>query len=214
MLTGSLTRPEIKADLYPTSHRLHMAGFDMSMVYDEFTVRAEMAYFWDRYHLRDINEVLEEYQTSEKQAEIAEEAISAGGGLRYYTEPLLEVKKDSIEYGFGMDYLMMGGNIVITGQLLTQHILDYDLNLIFNKWDTYAVGVIQLYFMERALKLEIPGIYTMPESSFFYKPSLAYNITDELKITLGAIILDGDPNNYLGEYQKNDQFYTKVRFSY
>ncbi len=60
----------------------------------------------------------------------------------------------------------------------------------------------------------MPVTYTYPQYAYMYFPSLEYNMTDNLKLTLGAVIIDGNEANLLGEFHKHDQFFAKLRMSF
>lgn len=58
------------------------------------------------------------------------------------------------------------------------------------------------------------GSYGIEYEQFLIKPSVSYDITDNLKATLAALVFGGEKDSLLGQYSDNDEIYLKVKYSY
>ena len=49
-------------------------------------------------------------------------------------------------------------------------------------------------------------------SAFFGGPELTYYPSDNVEITIGGLLLDGNSSTQFGQFSRNDEVYFKVRF--
>ncbi|MCD6569460.1 MAG: hypothetical protein J7L53_02025 [Deltaproteobacteria bacterium] len=208
----------------PRIHRFQVFGFDFSTTYGPLTIRGEWAYFDGKYYVRKTEDILREEMTMEKQQAIMTEFLReflASGGTKtrqtFYFEPQMELQKDSMKYGIGIDYIH--GDTTVSLQCIQECILDYDKakSVHFNKegLDTTFTLDIRRFFIQNTLEIDLAGAYNIEFQDILVKPLLTYSFTDNIHGTLGAILLDGKyDDSLIGQFKDNDEIFAKIRYSF
>jgi len=213
----------ISADvtLKPELYTIQMYGLDFSTTAGDFTIRGEAAYFHDRCYMRELESLMEEYFTPEENMELITQFID-----KFLHDPELKrtqtisinppfiVKKDSARYGLGADYIK--GDLTLTVQAMQEYIFNYDKKVLFNKngFDTNFTLSCKYALLDGTLEPQISAMYGIEYAQFLIKPSVSYAVTDNLKVTVYALILGGESDSLLGQYRNNDEGAVKIRYSF
>ncbi len=117
-------------------------------------------------------------------------------------------------YVLGIDYA--GANDWYANIQLSHQILDnYSREMLYmNKHNIFLNGKLRKGFWNGDLACRIKYNIGLSEKSYYINPSLLIKYFDNLEITLGMDILGGNDDTLLGYYDKNDQYYLKVKYIY
>jgi hypothetical protein len=207
--------------LKPELYTIQMYGLDFSTTAGDFTIRGEAAYFHDRCYMRELESLMEEYFTPEKNMELITEFIDKflhdPEQKRTQTisiNPPFIIRKDSARYGLGADYIK--GDLTLTVQAMQEYIYDYDKKVLFNKngFDTTLTLSCKYALLDSTLEPQISAMYGIEYAQFLIKPAISYAVTDNLKVIIYALILGGESDSLLGQYRNNDEGVLKIRYSF
>ncbi len=219
-------KTNVMAQVYvePKIHRFQVFGFDFSTTYGPVTIRGEWAYFDGKYYIRKTEDVLKEELTKEKQDAIItkflQEFISSGGTKTrqtFYIDPKIELQKDSMKYGIGIDYIHEDTTVSL--QCIQECIIDYDKakSVHFNKegLDTTFTLAIKQFFLQNTMEVDLAGVYNIEFKDVLVRPSLKYSFTDNIQGVLGVILLDGKYDDaLLGQFKDNDEIFARIKYSF
>ncbi len=80
--------------------------------------------------------------------------------------------------------------------------------------DITTVRLTQL-LMHQTLKLSFFAFYSPSDDDYMIIPELKYNFTDELSVALGANIFGGPEDTpHFGQFDKNDNIYTVIKYEF
>jgi hypothetical protein len=211
-MTPSLS---LEVDLEPRVFTIEMYAVDFSTTAGNFTFRGDAAFFKDRRYIRQIEGLIDEYFTPDMLQSMLIEVMKDPFNPHTFSfnPPVIE-KKNSAKYGLGFDYVR--GDTTVTGQVIQEYIFNYDKKLLFNKngIDTMlTLSLSQMLFGGR-LEAALYGSYGIEYRQFLIKPSVSYDITDNLKATLAGMVFGGENDSILGQYSNNDEIFLKVKYSY
>jgi hypothetical protein len=205
----------LDVELEPRVFTIEMYGVDFSTTAGDFTFRGDAAFFRDRRYIREIGGLISDYFTPEMFQSIMGKVMKDPFNPHTFTlnPPVIE-KKNSARYGLGFDYIR--GETTITGQIVQEYIFSYDNKLLFNKngIDTMLTLSLKQLLLSGRLEAALYGSYGIEYEQFLIKPSVSYDITDNLKATLAALVFGGEKDSLLGQYSNNDEIYLKVKYSY
>ena len=126
--------------------------------------------------------------------------------------PLTHVS-DTVEWGLGIDYLYEGWTPLV--QVNQTYVRDYPrVPLLISEVETRLLFVLRKSFFADRLDMELitmQGLakgYTMSISRF------TYELTDNLRIRLGYLVLAGSRQTIIGQYKSNDEGFVQLRYSY
>ncbi len=211
-ITPSLS---LDTELEPRVFTIDMFAFDFSTTAGDFTFRGDAAFFKDRRYIREIEGMINDYFDKDMLQSIISEVLKDPFNPHTFTfnPPVIE-KKDSAKYGLGFDYIK--GDTTVTGQIIQEYIFNYDEKLLFNKngIDTMLTLSIKRMLFNSRFEAAIYGSYGIEFRQFLVKPSASYDITDNLKLTLAALVFGGEKDSILGQYSDNDEIFLKVKYSY
>jgi hypothetical protein len=211
-----------KVRVEPRLYRIHVFGLDFSTTYEGFTIRGEAAYFKGKHYFRKAETIYPEVASKEQQQIIMEEFLRelfASGKTRqsFPIDPPVELKKDALKYGIGLDYVR--GDATLTVQFIQEYVLAYDddkpIYYIKDGFDTNITMAYKHFFLQNTLELTLGGLYDIQFQHYLLQPSLAYNFTDAIRGTLGAAIFQGMyDDSLLGQFRNNDEVFFKLRYSF
>lgn len=210
-----------EVNLIPQINKMNVYGFDFTTTVGSFTVRGEYAYYQNKYFNRKLNSVLQEELTQERQddiiAEFLENYINSGGALSTQTfriDPQMALQKNSMKYGLGVDYIY--GDTSVSAQFIQEYVPGFDndkpVYFIKDGFDTLLTLSFKQFFLQNTLEANLDGAYNLEFDDYIVKPSVKYNFTSSLALTIGAIFLDGkEDDSLIGQYSENDEVYAKLR---
>jgi hypothetical protein len=71
------------------------------------------------------------------------------------------------------------------------------------------------FMIHQTLRLSFFAFYGLSDRDYMLNPEVKYNITDSVWIALGGNIFGGDkPFNQFGQFAKNDNIYTQIRYEF
>jgi len=207
----------LRADitLEPRIERMHVYGMDFTTTVGSFTLRGEGAYFRGKYYNRKMDSLLADEVSRQRQEELFRgfltEFLASGGAASQQTfrfEPDLGLQLDSFKYGLGIDYLH--GDTTVSAQCIQEFIPDYDVDkpVYFNKkgLDTLLTFQVKQFFLQNTMEIDLSFAYNIEYRGILVKPNFKYRFTDDLHLTLSALIIDGPyPDSLLGQFKDNDQ---------
>jgi len=121
------------------------------------------------------------------------------------------VKKDYLHYLFGLDYTLWG--IYLSGQFIQQFILDYNEDIIQDKFENTMTLLARGIFLRETLTLELFSYIGLNNKDALIRPRIYYDISDGFEILFGANIFTGETGRF-GQYNKNDMVYAKIKYSF
>lgn len=128
-----------------------------------------------------------------------------------YTDELVPIKKDYIEYVIGVDRTF-GDNLYVNLQFIQKIILDYKKEIIEDEIQNSATLYAYDKFFNEKLIPEVRLYYNINDGDFYVTPKLTYKYTDTLEFSLGLNILEGDPYTIFGYFTNNDQAFFEVKY--
>lgn len=79
---------------------------------------------------------------------------------------------------------------------------------------TIAVRVTKMA-RQQTVQLSVFGYWGLSDEDWHLRPSVTYNVTDAVKWTLGASLVDGDrPDTMFGQFRGNSNLFTRLRYSF
>lgn len=117
----------------------------------------------------------------------------------------------------------LGNDLTLAGQYLFEHTLNYDnykraLRPGDFRWDknhhllTFRITKL---FKNQTVKLNLFTFYSPSGQDLYLRPSLAYDLTDSFKLTVGANLIWGrDDHTEFGQFEHNKNIYLRARYSF
>jgi hypothetical protein len=207
--------PDLVADVAvrQTSSGIHMTGFSASTVLGAATLRAEAAFFQDQVYLGSANELVDDAiadLSDSAVTQIADELVASGRAA--LDLPELVVRRDSVEWGVGADYLWNGFFGLL--QLNQTVLFESAPGLLIHNPSTQLTGLLRRAFLRDRLELELRGVYSLEEGDWLLFPRLSYLVSDALRVRVGFLGLGGPVNSVFGQFGSNDEFAFQVRYSF
>ncbi len=132
------------------------------------------------------------------------------------------IENPAIKYlaGFSKD---LGGDLSVGAQYLIEEMLKYsayetNLGAGEMKRDEFRHLIttrITKLFKDQTVITGLFIFYSPTDRDAYLRPSVSYNVTDTLKLSGGAnIFLGEDTHTEFGQFQRNDNLYVRVRYSF
>jgi hypothetical protein len=141
------------------------------------------------------------------------------------TVQLGEIQRDYAKYAVGLDTTLW--RIDVSGQILQQYILHYQPNIIQDQIDTVLSLFVRRTMLSNALTAQALTLYFLNDKEWLIRPRVSYNLTDQMKLSLGADLLVGTisdvgPNavalpgefHFIGFFRNNSRVYSEIQFSF
>lgn len=122
------------------------------------------------------------------------------------------VQKDYLHYMVGTDYSI--SNYSFTLQWVQKIILDYDEAIYEGGTQTSYSVWVQANLLNETLKPELLAIFSPSDEGWIARPKIAYNLTDTIIVTAGADLFAGPERSFFGQFDENDQLYTRFKYSF
>ena len=121
------------------------------------------------------------------------------------------VEKDYIHYLLGLDTTIW--NIKTSLQFIRQTIQDYD-KLIINEENEDTVTILfATDFLRETLRLELFSYVGLNDNGALIRPKISYDLTDGFQILAGFNLFNGEKGKF-GQFNDNDMFYSKIKYSF
>ncbi len=200
--------------LFPIGGRIDLAGADLSLAVRGVTLRVEGAWSSDRFIPRSVNEVLSAANlgraTAGRLPEIAA-ALASGKRVQVDLGDLFE-RRDTVEWGAGIDYRVLGWTPVL--QLNQTLILDNSTELLVNDVDTRLFLIVRKPFLAERLQTELGVLQGLERGYTTAGVRGTYTITDRLRVRLGYLLIAGSRNTTIGQFHDQDEGYIQVRYAF
>ena len=202
--------------LRPRLDRIRLLGGDATVVISDFTVRAEAAYGFGRMLPRSLADLttfdnILRALGGETGATDALQRLRNGEHVRVDLGDLF-VARDTVAWGVGADYRWRGWMPVV--QLNQTLVLRNRLRLLVADTDTSLVIGLQKTLLRERLKAQVSCIQGVVRSYTALIPTLAYDLTDDLRVKVGYLMIAGTRNSLIGQFHDNDEGFVQLRYSY
>lgn len=121
------------------------------------------------------------------------------------------VEGNYFHYMAGVSYTLAG--IDLHGQFIQKIILDHDEFFLDEQYQNMITVLIHKSVLRETLHLDLFSYIGLNDADALIRPTVAYDISDGLKATLGANIFLGD-RGYFGQFDDNDMVYVKLSYSF
>jgi len=132
------------------------------------------------------------------------------------------VENSSIKYlaGYSRD---MGGDLTIGAQYLVEQMLNYDSytanlgagEIARDEFRHLATLRVMKLMKAQTIEAVLFVFYSPTDNDAYVRPSVGYKITDRVKATVGANIFTGAyDHTEFGQFEKNDNVYARLRYSF
>ncbi|NOZ03903.1 MAG: DUF1302 domain-containing protein [FCB group bacterium] len=123
------------------------------------------------------------------------------------------VQKDFLNYMIGAE--ISPGNRFLSGQFVQEIIPDYDDQLVLNKTTDMGTILMTRTFFNETVKQELFLIYNFTDEDYLGRVRFYYYPSDGIEVIVGTDILGGKKKDTLfGQFDENDNFYLKVKYSF
>ncbi len=143
--------------------------------------------------------------------------LSAGIG-KYFevddiTVPDMVVEKTLLSYALALERDIL--DISWTIQFLQETILDYEDAITNDEVDTKLTLRGSKSNDEETLEFVVFTVYGVNEEEFLIRPTITYDITDSIKIKVGADFFEGgDKDTFFGQFDEKDRLYVELKYSF
>ena len=214
-IPGSPLEIRASTTLRQAHSTMHMTGFDWTTAIGAATLRAEAAFFQNRAYLRRGNDIGTEFVrglTSEEVVGILGDLLNPEIGRATLSLGDLFVKRDSAEWGIGVDYLWHGVFALL--QMNQTALFEDAPTLLIGDPDTRFTLVVRRSFLRERLEVEIRNLYAIEQGSWFVFPRISYLLLDDLRLRIGYLVVGGSKNTLFGQFKANDELVLQVRYSF
>jgi hypothetical protein len=202
--------------LRPRFDRIRLLGGDAATAISGFTVRAEVAYGLGRLLPRAVADLttfdnIVRALGGKLGAARALGKLHEGKRLRVDLGDLF-VARDTVAWGVGADYLWRGWMPLL--QLSQTLVLDNHLPLLLDDADTSLVASLRKTYLGERLKAEVSYVQGLVRSYTTLASTVTYNVTDDLRVKVGYLVIAGTRNSLIGQFHDNDEGFVQLRYSY
>ncbi|MFA4915525.1 MAG: DUF1302 family protein [Syntrophales bacterium] len=181
----------------PSFHKITSLGMDAAAVKDDWSLRAEAAYTFNRpFNMRQ---------------ELWGYPQAPCSGVTSLNP--VEIEKDALDYGIAADYRLFEDGL-LTIQAQQAVIFDRPATLYDHSVETILWGNFKVGWMNRKLETNINLAYNPEHGDSLVKANAYYVFTDTWKAGVTALLLDGPPQSIFGRYAENDQIMMEGVYSW
>lgn len=123
------------------------------------------------------------------------------------------VYKDAFDYVLGADYTFPSG-FYTNLQYARQFILDYPEDLSTQEIEDSLIWRMSQNFRHDTITLKTTGRYYLSTKDLLFESSFIYKITDAMTFILGYYLFEGKETGTFGQFKKNDQVFTRLKYSF
>lgn len=204
------------SSLTPRFERIQLVGADGSWEVAGFTVRGEAAWGKDRLLPRSVQELVAPDNVQRavggpaRQARIAQK-LSLGGSVPLDLGDLFATS-DTVEWGVGVDYVF--GAWMPLVQVNQTLVLDDVPTLLIEDVDTQFLFALRRAFFDERLGTEVAVVQSVSRGYTVGIGQADYDVTDQLRVRVGYLLLAGSRNSLYGQFHSNDQAFLRIRYSF
>ncbi len=181
----------------PSFHKITTLGADGATVIGDWSLRAEAAYTFARTF--NVRQELWGYP------QVLEPGV-------YSLNPV-EVERSSLDYGIGADYRLME-DWLLTLQAQQTEIFDRPASLYEKERETLLWANLKVSWLNQKVETSLNVAYNPEHGASMVRPGIVYILSDQWKVSINGLLLDGPPQSIFGRYAHNDQVEMTVTFSW
>lgn len=200
-----------QARLRPRYGRVSLVGVDLERAYDLVTLRIEAAWSRGRLWPRPAEDLLSpENLGGRLRPELASvaERLFRGETVPLDLGPLF-VRRDALQWGIGGD--VGSGGTVLTLQLDQTWILHNATPLLLTDVQTRVLASLRRDFWQERFRLEGTTVATLERPSAAVWFELLSELAPGLELRAGLLFLEGSSRSLVGQYDRNDQAFLRLR---
>jgi len=144
--------------------------------------------------------------------------VLKGEGAFYYDKRFQSADPAAEDGLVSGNYLhtMLGASYAISGvdfgfQFVQKYLMDYDSFYQDKEFQNMITAMIRKSLLRETLYLELFSYVGLDDQDALIRPSIGYDISDGLRMTLGANLFYGDSGSF-GQYDQNDMLYGKLAY--
>ncbi len=169
-------------EITPRYHRMHVLGGTFSHAIGDWVIRGELGYFSGRYFLSNASQ--------------AQDGVASS--------PELSVV-------IGLDWSGVE-DMFISVQWFESWLSDYRQGFTRPERDNSLSLLTRRYFWNDTLQAELLWIANTHDNDGLLRPSLSYELEDNLEVRAGLDIFYGERAGLFGQFDNNDRFYISFRY--
>ena len=182
----------------PDFHKISVVGLDAAAIRGDLSLRAEMAYTFNRY--LDIRRELWGYPT-----------VPSPG--IHPLNPSIEQKHDILDYGLGTDYRLFEDGL-LTFQV-QQTVIFGDVELLYErKIETILWANVKVGWMNQKVETNFNVAYNPEHGDRMSKANAWYVFSDAWKAGATYVAFTGPAQSLFGRFSRNDQAEAELAYSW
>ncbi|MFQ5543341.1 MAG: DUF1302 family protein [Nitrospiria bacterium] len=129
------------------------------------------------------------------------------------------IRRDYFKYAMGADITFMKTDF--SPALIQQYILNYDDRIIQDRLDTVLALFAKKEWVNHLWSGSLFVLYFMNDDEWLIRPRTDYKLTDQLRISLGFDLFEGDPGsalpgefNFIGFFNENDRVFMELNYGF
>jgi hypothetical protein len=122
-------------------------------------------------------------------------------------------KSDTFNLLLGADWYP-GSNWMVSGQVNDEMLLNYDHSLSREQHSWLGTLKITKKLLRETLDLTGQISTSLREKDYYLKLSVEYSLTDNMRLSSGLLLFDGDAAGTFGRYRDQDGFMVKLKYSF
>jgi hypothetical protein len=182
----------------PDFHRISVVGLDAAAIRGDLSLRAEIAYSFNRY--LDIRRELWGYP-----------AVPSPG--IHQLNPSIEEKHDTLDYGIGADYRLFEDGLLtfqVQQALIFGNVdLLYERNIETLLWTNVKIG-----WMNQKVETNLNLAYNPEHGDHMSKVDAWYVFSDAWKSGVTYVAFTGPTQSLFGRFSRNDQVEGEIVYSW
>jgi hypothetical protein len=212
-LVGTTSDPRIEAALRQRNDTMHMTGTAWARVVGPVALRAEAALFFGQAYLRDGRGLVQQSlsELTEQDLQVLLATLERDGHVSL-TPPPLVVRRDSIEWGIGADY--MWGRLLMLAQVNQIAPFESASALLTGDPGTQFTGMLRRGFLREHVEAELRAVYTTGRESWVVFPRVSFVLWRNLRVRAGYLAIGGQSSSLLGQFRENDEFVLQARYTF
>mgnify|MGYP006294852947 CR=1 FL=1 len=132
----------------------------------------------------------------------------------FLTDDLSSLERPSVFSVLGLDYLGRQ-DWYANLQLLHQHIVNHRETMLYVERDNWGLAwELSREFFRGRTELGLDGLYFLSDDSYSFNPWLSLELITALEMEIGLDVFGGSEDTLLGQYDRSDQAYVKLRYSF
>lgn len=163
----------------PEYERSHLLGGTASNAFGDFTLRAELGWFSDSYHIAQLDV-----------------SDSNDQGIHHSEE---------VSSVIGLDWQGLT-DIFISVQWFQSFLPDHDHTVVRDRSEQSASLLIERQLANETWTLKLQGLYSLNRGDQLWRPKVSYLIHSNIELWAGADIFSGDRTGLYGQFKNANRF--------